>query len=194
MNLVELWLEKQPALVALAVAVLGDRDRVDDVMQEAFTRVYRNGRSFRDSGEAFRYLRAVVINTAIDDYRRHRRYLDTFRVPDGEPRDEGDASTPLQILLRKEGAGYRSRLMKRLRAGLERLDPEEREAIEIFFGPRRRPLNEYCREHGTSYSVLRRRMQRAIDRLRSQFQEERPPGLEWCVEDEQVELVSEEES
>lgn len=193
MNLVELWLEKQPALVALAVAVLGDRGRVDDVMQEAFTRVYRNGRSFRDSGEAFRYLRAVVINTAIDDYRRHRRYLDTFRVPDGEPRDEGDASTPLQILLRKEGAGYRSRLMKRLRAGLERLDPEEREAIEIFFGPRHRPLNEYCREHGTSYSVLRRRMQRAIDRLRSQFREEKPAGLEWCVEDE-VEMVSEEES
>jgi hypothetical protein len=35
-------------------------------------------------------------------------------------------------------------------------------------------------------------MQRAIDSLRSQFREERL-GLEWCLEDEYVETVSEEE-
>ncbi len=180
-------------LLALAVAIIGDRGRVDDIMQEAFARVLRNGRSFADRSETLKYLRAAVINTAIDHYRRQRRYLDTFRTPGQGLEAQGDLLTPLQMLLHKEKSDYRRRLLERLRECVERLEPEDRDALDIFFGPRSRPVRDYCRERGTTYAALRRRMQRAIDRLRVQLRQE-AQELQWCLEDEGVEMVLEEET
>ena len=51
-----------PALVRLAVVMLGDRGAAEDAVQEAFVALYRNWRSLRDREAAEVYLRSAVLN------------------------------------------------------------------------------------------------------------------------------------
>jgi RNA polymerase sigma-70 factor (ECF subfamily) len=61
-------------LRALAFKLLaGDRDRMDDVMQEAYVRAYRSLGRFRADAELGTWLYRIVYNACIDELRRGRR-------------------------------------------------------------------------------------------------------------------------
>ena len=49
-------------LVRLAYCPLGDRESLEDAVQEAYLSLYRNWNSLRDHGSSHAYLRAAVIN------------------------------------------------------------------------------------------------------------------------------------
>jgi RNA polymerase sigma-70 factor (ECF subfamily) len=56
----------------LAFRLLGDRDRMDDVLQNAYVRAFRGLRSFRGDASLETWLYRIVYNACIDDLRRRR--------------------------------------------------------------------------------------------------------------------------
>src|SRR5580765_7021833 len=63
----------QARVFGVAHAVLGDRDRADDVAQEAFVRAWRHGDSFdARRGTVISWLLAITRNLAIDHLRAQR--------------------------------------------------------------------------------------------------------------------------
>ena len=57
-------------LRGLAFKLLGDRHRMEDAMQEAYVRVYRNLHRFRRDAELGSWLYRIVYNACIDELRR----------------------------------------------------------------------------------------------------------------------------
>ncbi|HOM98737.1 MAG TPA: sigma-70 family RNA polymerase sigma factor [Acidobacteriota bacterium] len=171
----KVWNEKSWALRAAAAAVAPRRDLVDDILQDAFIRVLRAGRSFADSEEAFRYLRRVVLTTAIDYYRSERRE-NVRRAPEphqGRDYDFEGGDDPLAMIIREEEAGSNVWLVNQVHKLLHQLPPELREALCLFFGPRQeRNLVKHCRQIGVPYSTLRSRMLKGVDMIRGMLRRE----------------------
>lgn len=91
-------------LRSLAYKMLaGDRDRMDDVMQDAYVRAYRALGSFRADAELGTWLYRIVSNACVDELRRGRRRpepLDTatWEVPSVRTGPEGAAIASDQVL------------------------------------------------------------------------------------------------
>ena len=58
----------------LAFRLLGDRDRMDDVLQEAYERAFRALPSFRGDASLETWLYRIVYHACIDDLRRRRAH------------------------------------------------------------------------------------------------------------------------
>jgi RNA polymerase sigma-70 factor (ECF subfamily) len=58
----------------LAFRLLGDRDRMDDVLQEAYARAFRALPSFRGDASLETWLYRIVYNACIDDLRRRKAH------------------------------------------------------------------------------------------------------------------------
>jgi RNA polymerase sigma factor (sigma-70 family) len=180
--LIQIWEEKQYAFRAMVRAVLLDQSIIDDVLQEAFTRVLQSRRKFSDRKEAFHYLRKTVLATTIDMYRRSRRQ--TSRITDCRSLTEFSADVvrenpdPLGLLLMQEQAEERRLIIDQVRSALESLPPVQKQAIELFFNRSRRSrLKDICKESGIPYSTLRSRVIRGVDRIRLRLREEGVPGF-----------------
>ena len=73
--LVELVEEVTPWLLGVAQAMLSDRDEAEEVVQEAFTIVWRRADLFdRESGRLVPWLLRITRNRAIDRLRARRRW------------------------------------------------------------------------------------------------------------------------
>lgn len=60
-------------LRALAFRLLGDRDRMDDALQNAYVRAFRGLPRFRGDAEPETWLYRIVYNACLDELRRARR-------------------------------------------------------------------------------------------------------------------------
>lgn len=70
-------------LRGLAYKLLGgDRDRMDDVLQDAYIRAYRGLGTFRRDAHLGSWLYRIVYNASIDELRRARRRPDPVDVTD----------------------------------------------------------------------------------------------------------------
>lgn len=58
---------------ALAFRLLGDGDRMDDVLQDAYLKAFRRRHTFSDQADPATWLYRIVLNTCLDDLRRGRR-------------------------------------------------------------------------------------------------------------------------
>ena len=111
----------------LALRIAGDPDTAEDTVQEAFLRVWRRADRYDPGRGAPRpwFLR-LVRNVALDLVRartsRHRAEERSATAPATDPPSEG----PDESVQRSERAS-------RLRAALERLQPEQRRVIEIAY-------------------------------------------------------------
>jgi RNA polymerase sigma-70 factor, ECF subfamily len=106
-----------PGLRALAYRLLGDRDRMDDALQEAYLRAYRALPRFRGRSKLGTWLYRIVYNTCLDELRRARA------VPADPFEDMG--ARPERRLGVAEAVEARDTLTQAL-AGL---DPRERAAV-----------------------------------------------------------------
>ncbi len=166
-----IWCDKQTVFRSIVLRVLLDPSRVDDILQEAFAHVLASGKAFPSEADAYRYIRRVVFNTTIDYYRASKRAVDCFSTEAifvySEPRSS--QPSPLTTLLKNEFATSRSELLEEIARALTDLPPDQREAIQLILGPRRRKLNEMCREAGVPYSTLRSRMIAGLERIREKL-------------------------
>jgi len=112
-----MWMRRLgPSLIALATRICRDRDRAEEVVQEAFVRLWRKP---PDAGEPAygSWLRTTVTNLAINVLQRERR--ETALPEDVAEPSRPSATTPVRILERRED-------LRRVQDAIARLDPDKR--------------------------------------------------------------------
>ncbi|GAB3547310.1 RNA polymerase sigma-70 factor (sigma-E family) [Actinopolyspora lacussalsi] len=72
MTLEDLYRNQQMRMVRLAILLVDDPATAEDVVQEAFTGLYRNWSQLRDSKAAVGYLRTAVVNGSRSVLRRRK--------------------------------------------------------------------------------------------------------------------------
>ena len=165
-----MWRTYQYVFRAVASSVLADKSLVDDALQEAFAKVFRANKTFSSDVQAFHFLRRAVYNSAVDQFRRVTRQNRRFPSYD-DPRvrehsQAVDSESPLLLLVHEEEIHRHRTLLRELRSGLRHLNRDQREAIQLMFGPNGRPIKKTCARLGVPYSTVRSRMLAGIDVLR----------------------------
>jgi RNA polymerase sigma-70 factor (sigma-E family) len=107
-------------LIRLAVVMLGDRPAAEDVVQEAFTGLYRRWAHLADPGKAPAYLRSSTMNGCRNELRRQVR---ARRRP---PEPVADAASA-------EFAALVGEEHREVLAALRRLPDRQREALVLRF-------------------------------------------------------------
>ena len=82
------YLATYPRLVGQLLAVTGDLQDAEDVVQEAFIRAYQRWPGVRAYDVPERWVRRVALNLAVSQFRRTRRRLAVvrhLRVPESSP-------------------------------------------------------------------------------------------------------------
>jgi RNA polymerase sigma factor (sigma-70 family) len=62
-----------PQMMAVCCRYAKDRTEAQDILQEAFVKVFQHLGRYRDSGSLEGWIRRIVVNTAIDHLRRNKR-------------------------------------------------------------------------------------------------------------------------
>lgn len=106
-------------LRALAFRLLGDRDRMDDVLQEAYVKAFRALPRFKGDSALGTWLYRIAYNACIDDLRR-RPTADPLRLDDDRAGSLVDpTSGPAEIAVQRCD----------LAAAMDRLPPDQRAAV-----------------------------------------------------------------
>jgi RNA polymerase sigma-70 factor, ECF subfamily len=106
-----------PGLRALAYRLLGDPDRMDDALQEAYVKAFRGLSSFRGESSLGTWLYRIVYNACLDELKRDRRLV---RLPLEDAVDPADPRPDVA-----DAVAGRSRLAE----ALAELTLEERAAV-----------------------------------------------------------------
>jgi RNA polymerase sigma-70 factor, ECF subfamily len=150
----ELYRASRDDVYAYVATMLRDRFAAEDVTALAFERAYRKRGSFRPGrGSPRAWLFGIARNAALDELRRRGR----TEPVDGEPADEDAVSF-------EDEAEIGARRVA-VRAGLQSLQPRERElvALKFFAGLSNTELAAVL---GTSETNAGTRVHRAIHKLR----------------------------
>lgn len=111
------------SIFGLALRKLNDRTQAEDVVQEAFTAVWRSAASYSpDRGSAGGWLYTVARNATVDRMRRNGRVDTTAELPDVESPEKG----PYEQAEHADSAW-------RVHRALEELTTNEREVIELAY-------------------------------------------------------------
>jgi len=86
-------------LRALAFRLLGDRDRMDDALQDSYLKAFRGLAEFRSESQMGTWLYRIVYNTCVDEIRRSAR-ANLVPVPDIEEPDP--APDPADVVYRSD--------------------------------------------------------------------------------------------
>lgn len=141
-----------PGLRALAFRLLGDRDLMDDVLQEAYVKAFRAFPRFRGEAKLGTWLYRIAYNAAVDELRRSRR---GHELPLAEELPSASAD-PADV------AAGRSDLARALAA----LPPEERAAV-LLVDAQGFDYREGARVLGIPEGTLASRLNRARASLRT---------------------------
>src|ERR671911_2353475 len=76
-----------PGLRALAYRLLGDRERMDDALQEAYVKAFRALPGFRGSSKLGSWLYRIAYNACLDELARARRLAQLPLSEVAEPAD-----------------------------------------------------------------------------------------------------------
>lgn len=110
----------------LALALLGDPTAARDAAQEAFVRLHGSLDTFRGEARLSTWLHRVTVNLCHDERRRAKRAERLVSL---------DAAAPTLVVFERDPdeSLEREELMDRIRAALERLPAEQREAIVLRY-------------------------------------------------------------
>jgi RNA polymerase sigma-70 factor, ECF subfamily len=125
----ELMLEHQSMVFSIALRILGDRARAEEIAQDVFLELYEKLPELGDGNHVLYWLRRVAVHRSIDVVRRNQRQPEVSIDEDDFPElaidaDPGDPllSRQLQQLVASLPAAPRSVLVLRYQ---EDLTPEE---------------------------------------------------------------------
>ena len=128
-------------LVGLAALLVDDRETAEDLVQEAFARLYRRWWQLRDPQAAVAYLNRAVINAGRDELRHGRRVSANLRRM--IPRSEALASAEQDVLQHDEAdrlwkaitrLPLRQRQVLVLRYYLDQSETEIADTLEVSRG------------------------------------------------------------
>jgi len=111
------------SILGLAQRKLRDRAQAEEVMQEAFTAIWRSAQSYRpERGSAGGWLYTVARNATVDRIRRNGRFEAVSELPELVSHESG----PDELAERSDSAW-------RVHRALEELNANEREVIELAY-------------------------------------------------------------
>src|SRR6218665_2583571 len=122
----DLYQQTSPRLFGVALALLRRRDLAEDVLQEAYVKVWHAAGSYRpELGTVGTWMGTIVRRSAIDRLRRQKSEGLTMPEPDGDLLED-DGPGPLERMLEDDDA-------RRLARCLEHLDERQRESVRLAF-------------------------------------------------------------
>ena len=156
-------------VLRLALHVVGSSEEARDLYQEAFLKVYRSLRHFRQEARFSTWLYRVVMNVCLDHLRRKnsRKEVVTPAAEDGAL--EFFETVPDDRPTRDPERATRSReIGLRIQTALERLNPRERMVFELkhYQGLKLRTIGELCK---TSEQTVKNCLFRATQKLRGEL-------------------------
>jgi RNA polymerase sigma-70 factor (ECF subfamily) len=150
-----LYQRTAPRLFGVALHILNDRADAEDVVQEAFVKVWRRATLYISSteGAPIHWLTSIVRNTAID-WRRRRKVASA----DAIDQVADDAPTP-------EAAAAMSGEARQLIECLDALDPDKARLVrQAYFGGM--SYTELSVKEATPLGTMKSWMRRSLARLR----------------------------
>ena len=151
-----------PQLRGLAFSLLGSRELMDDVLQDAYVRAFRGLARFEARAQVSTWLHRIVYNACMDELRRARRRR---WLPLAEPRSQLDRDPSPE-------PGERVVQASVLRAALGELSPAERAAVWLI-DAQGYDYREAADVLGVPEGTVASRLARARGRLRAILAEER---------------------
>jgi RNA polymerase sigma-70 factor (sigma-E family) len=166
-----LFRERYGELVRMARLLVDDTETAEEVVQEAFVRLYGGWRRLRDPERAEAYLRSSVWNLARDSLRRRRtRRAHDARRPEPPPDAAGPADTVVHD-------AHRSRVEAELAAALDRLPARQRECVLLrYWGEL--PEKDVAATLGIGTGSVKRHVHRALARLATDLAPDLHPGAD----------------
>jgi RNA polymerase sigma-70 factor (ECF subfamily) len=147
-------------LTAVVAGVLRDRDAVEDVVQETFTKAFYRIHSFKGGSSLYTWLYRVAVNAAKDYIKsRKRRPAASFEEVAGRGALPAPARPSVEGLERRE-------LRLQVRAAVDRL-PERFRTVLALREIEGMPYNEIAEVLGLSLGTVESRLFRARKRLRA---------------------------
>lgn len=146
-------------LLAQALGIVGDAALAEDVVQDAFVRVWRRRERLRDRGRLDGYLYAAVRNLALDQLRRRRT------------RSEHQPKLAVKIVTSTPPGPDAERIDR----ALSELPPEQREVVvlRVHLGL---SFPEVAERTGSPLGTVHSRYRYAMTQLRGRLVQEQPPG------------------
>lgn len=168
-----------PTLVGVAMRVLSNRAESEDVVQDAFTRAWREAASFdRQRGSALAWMVTLTRNRAIDVLRQRKRRAQQSDelVAEGEQQEPERPRSPERALHDMQRAVA-------VRAALDALRPEQRAALELayFSGLSH---SEIAAALGQPLGTVKTRIAQSVKRLREVLAAHAPAPDDDLVEEE----------
>lgn len=68
-----LYRKYSPVMMAVCLRYAQNRDEAEDILQEAFLKIFQNIRSFRKEGSFEGWMKRIMINHALNYFRKNRR-------------------------------------------------------------------------------------------------------------------------
>ncbi|MFN2383757.1 MAG: RNA polymerase sigma factor [Gemmatimonadota bacterium] len=123
----ELMAVYQTAFYSLARRYAGSHEDADDVLQDAFVKIYQNLSGLTRPEAFFPWARRILVNTALDHIRRQRRGGGVaVEVPEGTPEREPESS-----LEPPDAQVERVEFHRKLERALRVLPPRQREIVVL---------------------------------------------------------------
>lgn len=94
-----------PALLGICIRFTGNREEAEDVLQEAFVKIFLNIGDFEGRCTLMSWMRRIVINTAITLYHKNRKHRQHYDLDDYSERNIGDCEVPDLEFTREEMLG-----------------------------------------------------------------------------------------
>jgi RNA polymerase sigma-70 factor (ECF subfamily) len=157
----EILVELTYPLVFRSLARLcGDRDAAADLTQETYARAWRALDQFDGRARFSTWLYRIAYTTFLNHVRRPQRFV---ALDDDAPPPEADPSFTNEPWLRLDAA--------RLRRAVLALPEELRFAVTAHYWGET-PVRDIARHQGLSTVAIRKRLRRAVARLRVELQED----------------------
>jgi RNA polymerase sigma-70 factor (ECF subfamily) len=116
----------QQRVFKLVSRMIGNREQVEDLVQEVFLKAYRKIDSFRFEASFFTWLYIIAVNTCRNHYRR----FEPLTVPvDPDPDDDLPGVVLRSEFERPDDAAHREEMAQAVRAALDTLPPDHREVL-----------------------------------------------------------------
>lgn len=142
-------------LFGLCLRVLSDRAEAEDVMQDAYVKIWHNAARYRADGlSPYAWLLTITRNTAIDRLRARRAV---------QPLDL--AAELADLSPGPEAAAVAEGEARRIGACLDRLDPDRAEAVRRAYVAGE-TYDELARRYGVPLNTMRTWLRRSLIRLR----------------------------
>jgi len=144
-------------LLRFTVALTGDRDQAEDVLQGALERLYGRWGRVKRRGDPEWYLRRSIINAVRDGWRGRRRHPELLGL-ENEEQPADSAYLPIDDLLTRDV----------VRKALAALPPRQRMVIALRYWGGYTEV-ETARLMGTSVGTVKSQAHRAMRELRARL-------------------------